>query len=603
MKHPKAEYEPRFYLRIRAWMPEDRRSVKDFFFVSFSLSASFWLVVLCPWFIFLNESAIAWSTVISASVMMINFWAWSKGASLIWVHSIFQVCLISLITFNALHLGGVSSPAMIWLGIVPILPFFVVSRRWSYFWIFIIFIVVACLYFAQSNGLIQSKEPVSNALWASMIGLLTVTQTMLVITYDLANSKNMQNIKRKNEKLKNMADRLQMVNQEKDKFFATVSHELRTPLNVILGYLNLLNNNRELPPQILKQVNHALNSSSLLLTVVNDLLDYTAIKQGQLAFAPQNVQLKKVLFDAHAALSQKAEEGKLLYRLHLDDHLPNWVRLDPNRLTQIIFNLLNNAIKFTPSGFVELRANYVSNTHSSGHLHLQVLDSGVGIPLESQQSVFQPFVQLEHHHLAKNDDSLRGNGLGLSIVESLIRGWGGSIQLTSTPNEGTCFEVWLPIETAHAPNDFPEKSTEALAPQIFSEALKILIVDDHALNRMVAAATIHQSMPNVLIDEAKNGLEALNKMTHHVYDWVLMDIWMPDMTGTEVVRRIRTEASPSHRFVKVVALTANLSDAVKKECNDVGITDMLPKPLNRETLIQIIRSHDDKKSFFDPIHG
>lgn len=392
------------------------------------------------------------------------------------------------------------------------------------------------------------------------------------------------------------------MNEDKDKFLATVSHELRTPLNVIIGYLNLLNSNRHLPSQVSQQIKHALNSSSLLLTVVNDLLDYTQIKQGQLAFVPQTVQLRKVIFDAHSALATKASEQKLLYFLELGDRLPTWAHIDPNRLTQIIFNLLSNAIKFTPKGFVELSADYVPSHTTAGHLHLRITDSGVGIPPELQQCVFEPFVQLDNHPRTQHDDALRGNGLGLSIVESLIRGWGGSIQLLSTPDEGTCFDVWLPFDSVQPQSDFSEESADPLAHKVFNDTLNILIVDDHALNRMVAAATIHQSMPNVLIDEAKNGLEALKKMSTQLYDLVLMDLVMPDMTGTEVVRRIRAESSPPFQNVRVVAFTANLSETAKKECHAIGITEMLPKPLNREILIQTIRNRSVEKSFFAHRH-
>lgn len=572
-------------------MPEDRRSEKDFFFVSFSLLAIIWLILLFPWLIYLNQTPAAWSTLICATAILINFAAWAVGVPLTWAHAIFQISIIGLILFNALHMGGVSSPAMVWLGIVPILPFFIVSRRSSFFWIFITFFVVLTMYLAQSNGLIHTGESGSPALWASMIALLAITQAVMVIAYDSANSEHLRNVKRKNEQLKNVTDRLRGVNADKDKFLSTVSHELRTPLNVIIGYLNLLNSNRQLPSKAAQQIKHALNSSSILLTVVNDLLDYTQIKQGQLAFVPQTIQLQNVIFEAHAALAAKASEKKLVYLLDVSDKLPAWAHLDPNRLTQIIFNLLSNAIKFTPKGFVELRADYVPNDQLHGHLHLRVVDSGVGIPLESQQSVFEPFVQLVNPQQTSQEDSLRGTGLGLSIVESLIQGWGGSIQLLSTPDQGTCFDVWLPFETVHTQQNVSEKSTETSSQKTFNDNLKILIVDDHALNRMVAAATIHHYMPNVVIEDAKNGFEALKKMSNNVYDVVLMDLVMPDMTGTEVVRRIRIESSPPHQNVRVVAFTANLSEAAKKECEENGITEILPKPLNREALIQTIRNH------------
>lgn len=388
-----------------------------------------------------------------------------------------------------------------------------------------------------------------------------------------------------------MTDRSKTINTDKDKFPATVSHELRAPLNMVIAYLNLINSNRHLPSQASREIKHALNSSSLVLAAVNDLLDYHQINHGQLAFAPQNVQLKQVIFEAHAALALKASEHKLLYAIDLDETLPTWAHVDPNRLTQIIFNLLINAIQFTPNGFVELRADHERMNESGGILHLRVTDSGVGIPFESQASIFEPFVQLDTVAQTTQPNSQRGNGLGLSIVESLVRGWGGSIQLFSKPGEGTCLDVWLPLEKVGSKNDAPEPTGTHFAHPVLNDVLQILIVDDHALHRMVAAATIHQHMPKVVIDEAQNGSEALKKMATHTYDVVLMALTLPDMMGTALLRRIRKELSPAHHPVRVIALTTNLSDADQKECQDIGITEMLPKPLHRDVLIQTLRNH------------
>lgn len=570
-------------------MPVDRRSSKDIFFATFSLAAVVWLVVVCPWWFVWDEPQAAWSALIVATVILLNFAAWTSGLPLVGAHAIFQASLLLWTVFNALHMGGIASPVMVWLGVLPILPFYVLSRQWGYFCLSIAVIVVLTMFFAQTGGLIETGKIVSPGLWAITIGSMAVAQAMVAMALGSAQSEHLLIIQRKSEQLENMKHRLTSSHAAKDKFLATVSRELRTPLNVIMGYLNLLHSHRQLPAQVLQQIQHALNSSSIMLNVVNDLLDFSQIQHGQLAFAAQKVELKKVIFEAHAALAAKASEQKLFYAMALGDQLPNWAHLDPHRLTQIIFNLLSNAIQFTPKGFVELRVDYMPLTDAKGNLHLRVTDSGVGIPLTSQQSVFEPFVRLDHPHGATPDDALRGNGLGLSVVERLIQGWGGSIQLVSTPNEGTCFDVWLPIEAIDTSHPVAQTSSGHLAHTVFNDALKILIVDDHALNRQVAAATIHQQMPHVVIDEAKNGKEALGKMSTVRYDIVFMDLVMPDMMGTEVVRRIRIEGPEPYQQVRVVALTADLSETAQKDCQAAGITEILPKPLNREALIHTIR--------------
>ncbi len=565
-------------------------SIKHFFFLSFSLSAIFWLLILTPFLIVIEQFDAALSTVISASIMSANIYLWKRKTPIVYTHFIFQASLIFLIIFNAYHMGGVASPAMVWLGIVPILPFFVVSRGWSYFWIFISFAIVVCMYFFQKYF---SPLPVALAsieLWATMIGLLAVTQAMLVITYDKATANHFSDIQQKNDRLKHLSDHLRVLNDDKDRFLATVSHELRTPLNAVLGYLDLLRSNPNLPADSHEHAQHAHHSSALLLTVINDLLDFTQIKQGQFAFNPQVVSTHKVLNTPFDLLKSQAQSHGLEFAIHLSDDLPTFVHADPDRLCQIILNLLNNAIKFTSKGSVIFSADFLRTQQNEGHLYLKIVDTGVGIPAQSQQIIFEPFVQLNHNRNINSDDSLRGNGLGLSIIQNLIQAWGGTIQLTSEVGLGSTFEIWLPMKVATAPTQTQTTpNADALNHPLYLESRRILIVDDHALNRMVASATILHQMPNALIDEAKNGKEALAKMSSNTYDIVLMDLVMPDMSGIDVVRIIRRDCPAPLCDVRVAAFTANLAENAIKECLSVGMQDFLSKPLDKDLLFQVIR--------------
>jgi hypothetical protein len=157
---------------------------------------------------------------------------------------------------------------------------------------------------------------------------------------------------------------------------------------------------------------------------------------------------------------------------------------------------------------VKYSADFRATQPNEGHLYLRITDTGVGIPAQSQQIIFEPFVQLDNHRDIDSDDSLRGNGLGLSIIQNLIQAWEGSIQLTSEVGVGSTFEIWLPVKVAASPTN-----TTANTPNetVYPESRRILIVDDHALNRMVASATILHQMPNACIDEAKNG-RSLNQI-------------------------------------------------------------------------------------------
>ncbi len=580
------------YSGIRNKLPTNLRSVEDYYFLSFSVSAVLCLVLLSPLLIYAGQWRPGWSSGLCALLISVCIALWRAGVPIPWVQIVYQGTLMWGILFNAYYSGGVASPVMVWMGIVPILPLFTVSRQWSYAWLIVSFSCVIIIYWAQLNAFVpltENQDEKELALSAIMIGLLCITQVMLVMTYDSANAQNIRHIKRKNETLNTLSQDLQLANVHKDRFLATVSHEMRTPLNAIMGYLGLLRTTDNLPTIATTYVQGAQNSAAHLLTVINDLLDYSQIRQGKLVFTPQTVNLHQVLKETHQTLAPKAAEQALDYSLEIDSNLPQWVRIDPHRFTQIFLNLVGNALKFTKVGAVTTHVRFEEDPFDPelGQLVLQVKDTGIGIASESIQQVFEPFVQLDTQAKLGNDNSLRGNGLGLSITQNLIKNLGGTITLTSTVDVGSTFEVHLPINITKP----PVISNQTPINQTHQDQIYLLLVDDHATNRLVASATIKRGLPNARIDEARNGTEAIEKMKANRYDLVLMDLIMPDYSGIEVTRIIRSECPPPLCNVEVVALTANVADDAVKACLEVGIRELLPKPFDREVLIRTILQH------------
>lgn len=208
-----------------------------------------------------------------------------------------------------------------------------------------------------------------------------------------------------------------------------------------MGYLSLLRTTEEIPTIASSYVQGAQNSAAHLLTVINDLLDFSQIQQGKLVFTPQIVRLHQMLTETHQTLAPKAAELALDYSLVIDTTVPHWVRIDPHRFAQIFLNLLGNALKFTERGFVRTHVQFIkeNNQADAGTLMLQVKDSGVGIPEKSLMHIFEPFVQLDNQSEMENDNSLRGNGLGLSITRALLKNLGGEISIQSKVGEGSIF--------------------------------------------------------------------------------------------------------------------------------------------------------------------
>lgn len=580
------------FIHIRHSLPKNLRSIEDFYFLSFTVSSVVCLAFLSPLLAYTEQFRPAWTSALCGVFILFCIGLWRIGIAIKWVQIIYQSILMWCILYNAYYSGGVSSPVMVWMGVVPILPLFTVSRRWSYIWLITSFISIICIYVAQLHGyvpLLENQSLHQLALSTIMICALCITQIILVVTYDSANVQNIRHIKRKNETLKTLSQDLQQANVHKDRFLATVSHEMRTPLNAIMGYLSLLRTSDDMPTIASSYVQGAQNSAAHLLTVINDLLDYSQIRQGKLVFTPQTVSLHQVLKETHQTLAAKAAGQALDYALDIDPHLPQWVRIDPHRFTQIFLNLLGNALKFTANGGVttHVRFEFNATDRNAGLLILQVQDTGIGIPAESIDQIFEPFVQLDTNSKLGNDNSLRGNGLGLAITKSLIKNLGGTISIQSQIGVGSTFEAHLPIAIAQAPTVSNQKPVNLTHP----EQVYLLLVDDHATNRLVASATIKRGLPNARIDEAKNGTEAIEKMKTNHYDLVLMDLIMPDYSGIEVTRIIRTECQPPLCNVSVVALTANVAEDAVKACLDIGIKELLPKPFDSEVLIRTILQH------------
>jgi len=569
-------------------LPRRLRSSQHLFFLTFSGFAIFFLLLLVPMLTAIDQPGAASSALICALVLMLNLCLWRRGLPLVWAHAVYQTALLVIILYNAWHMGGLTSPVMVWMGIVPILPVFTLSRRWGYGWLLVSIALVWLVLSLQLHGVMPMRAgDDTNALYlgALMISLLSFTQILLVLTYDTLHMLLYAQMNRKNVALKLLSRELGEASAHKDRFLATVSHEMRTPLNAVMGYLNLLQGLDGLPTAARDYASGATNASAHLVTVINDLLDYSQILQGQLVLTPQIVPLRQTLTQIHATLLPRATEKGLVYSLAFDGEMAAHVEVDPHRLTQVLLNILGNAIKFTQHGEVLTRVwmSPPDDAQGAAWLHMAVRDTGEGIAPEHVAHIFQPFVQLRTQP-GDGDDALRGNGLGLAITRSLVQTQGGRIELQSVPGQGSTFEIHLPVRVVQAPERPSEGTT---ASRVHPQAMDILIVDDHHVNRLVALSTIRRFLPQARIDEAKNGAEAIEKMSAHVYDLVLMDLVMPDHSGTEVVRIVR-QLPPPHGTEAVVALTANIASDAMAECRAVGMRSVLAKPLNPDLLMETV---------------
>ena len=579
----------RLLINIKRRLPRTRRNTFDIYYVFFSVSSLMFLVPMAPLLYFLDLPDVALSVLVASLLVFVGLSLWFRGLPRIWALTIYQTSIMGVILYNAWNLGGVTSPVMVWLGIVPILPLFTSkSRNGVYFWLSMSLLSVLATLAMQLTGIIpmQAHQTWQElALGAMMYTLLVQTQWSLINSVDLMTLTSVKHVSRTNQRLKILSQDLTQANAHKDQFLAIVSHEMRTPLNAVMGYLSLLSTDQRLTADSKEFVNGAQNSAAHLLTVINDLLDFSQIQNGSITLNPQVFDLHTMLQKTHGTLSPRASDLGLSYEIFIEDKVPVWVSADQHRLTQILINLLGNALKFTDHGSVHTYVSFtpLDNAFDQGMLHLCVKDTGPGIDAAQQQRIFEPFVQLSHAQSRSSRDALRGNGLGLSITSTLVQSHGGRIELQSSVGKGSAFTVHLPIQLATAP-----PKTAPVMELIDMRHMRLLIVDDHPVNRLVAKATIHRALPNATIDEAVDGTSGLARMSDTIYDLVLLDLVMPDMDGIEVMRQVRHTLPSPFNQVQVIALTANVASDALRACKEVGINEVMPKPFDRHTLINRI---------------
>lgn len=361
--------------------------------------------------------------------------------------------------------------------------------------------------------------------------------------------------------------------QLKEEFLAVMSHEIRTPMNSVTGLIRVLERNQ--PAKHQEPVIRSLRTAARnLMALLNDALDYTKLNAGGLDFESQVFSLRQHLDDLILTHRPVAMQKGLSLELEMDPELPALVRGDPVRLMQILNNLVSNALKFTDTGSVLVSA--VSEP-GGGRIAFAVEDTGVGIPETEQVRIFAPFQQVRRPDGRQFD----GSGLGLSIARELVERQGGSLTVRSSPGQGTCFTVTLPLPAEGADSPGIPGGPIPAAPDL--SGLRILYVEDVLSNCEVMAAILEET--GAVLDCANTGTAGLEKVRNEAWDVVLLDLQLPDATGIDLARRILE----SHPALPVIAVTAQAGSAVRVECEAAGMVAVVLKPVEPDQLFSAIR--------------
>jgi signal transduction histidine kinase/CheY-like chemotaxis protein len=390
------------------------------------------------------------------------------------------------------------------------------------------------------------------------------------------------------EKLITAKQDVEDIMKAKEHFFSVMSHEIRTPLNAVIGMAHLLLQNNPRADQK-KLLNTLKFSADNLLTLINDILDYSKIQAGRLEFEKADFDLHNVLQSIKNSHKTLAKDKALKLRLYVDDEVPRFINGDATRLGQILNNLISNAIKFTHVGHVEINVELEENLGKQVALLFEVKDTGIGIEPDKQATIFEPYKQ-------GGADTARhygGTGLGLAIIKNLVERQGGTIELESKIKKGSAFKVRLNFEKVDQQEYIAKnKVTPDGQIQLKLHGVKVLYVEDVIPNQILMEG--FSANWGIDLDLASSGHEAIHKVQSQAYDLILMDIQMPEMDGFETTRRIRAFQAPYNQQVPIIALSAEVSEAAKQEVVASGMNDYLSKPVNPDLLYQMIKRYTEQ---------
>ncbi|MGZ3903497.1 MAG: response regulator [Bacteroidia bacterium] len=438
----------------------------------------------------------------------------------------------------------------------------------------------------QKKGIVTRESKIINKQGKEYFIYTTITpveykegtiETIIIVDTDISDKKKIEN------ELILAKEKAEAAAVTKQQFLANMSHEIRTPVNAIMGIMHMLENTEQ-PETRKKYMQLITNASNNLLNIINDILDISKMEVGKMVIDKTDFNIRDLVLNIRESMKYRAEEKGLQLNCNISREVPPELLGDPARLNQILINLVGNSIKFTEKGKIDISVKVASCSKNRVTLLFIVSDTGIGIAENARNHLFEYFHQV-------HSDATRqygGTGLGLAIIKRLTEIQNGKVWFASKENEGSDFYVELTFDISTA-----KKEKAKVPPKFESSQLlrgkKILLVEDEALNQMVARHILETEM-GAEIEIASNGKIAVEKLEKKDFDLVIMDIQMPEMNGYDATKYIREKMPFPKNETPILAMTAHAFNEEKIKCMEAGMNEFISKPIHIEELGQKLKS-------------
>jgi signal transduction histidine kinase/CheY-like chemotaxis protein len=483
------------------------------------------------------------------------------------ISHVFLMAIVLGMSTIAFQTGGINSSVLVWLVVMSIAALLLLGPAGTGLWLGVSLGAQALLWVGAHQGWLGSTITHDHETlpWAFFNHAGAMACLMMALwLFDLLHRRRLLEVERRNQALLDIHAELLQAQAHKDEFVASVGHELRTPMNAILGLNGVLRDEFKNQPQAMQTVDLIRGSTESLLALINDILDFSQLKSGRVVFHPEPCDLLSWM-NTYAEPHVKRVHAK---GLTLGWNVPDVrVQVDIGRLAQIVNHLLDNAIKFTASGRIDITCLVQGD-----RLWFEVQDTGRGIPMSRQLQIFNRF----EHADEQTNRVYGGTGLGLAICERLVVLQQGRLGVSSEEGVGSRFWFELPCQVVDTHAIAQPTVEQGLMPSEFD----VLLVDDNVVNLMVAQLQIKKHFSGARITAVESGHAALQALEQRTFHIALIDMVMPDMNGMELTRRLRTSAE--HALMPILALTANTNPMDRQRCLDSGMNGVLHKPMDSQ---------------------